>query len=140
VTASGAVILRLKQIAALTALVGQEIWPIKFRQSQPWPAVRVTQIGRDEPMTLRGPVNLLSSRIQVDVAATTKSGADAAMDAVHGNGQGQSASGLNGWIGSIGSPALSIRTVFSLDEGEDFDSEELNVYRKRRDYRVVWSA
>jgi hypothetical protein len=140
VTASGAVIIRLKQIAALTSLVGSEIWPIKFKQSQAWPAVRVTQIGRDEPMGLRGPVNLLSSRVQVDVAATTKVSADAVMDAVHGNGQGPSATGVNGWRGSLGSPALSIKGVFALDEGEDFDSQELNVYRKRRDYRVVWSA
>lgn len=130
---------RLAAISAVTALVSTRIYGLKVRQGSDRPYVRVQRISRSEPFHARGPIGIKEARVQVDCVANTKLVAEQLIDAVHGDGLGDTASGLSGWKGEIGSPAVVVRGIFPLDDAEDFTSEELEIFRMRRDYRVVWS-
>lgn len=130
---------RLLQITALTDLVVSRIYAVTFPQGVTKPAVRVQQISREEDFHARGPIGIKAARMQVDVVAATKASADAVIEAVHGDGLGDTASGLSGWMGDLGSPPFSVRGIFPLDESESYESDELKQWRVRRDYRLVWS-
>lgn len=128
---------RLLDQATLVALIGSKVYATTLPQTPSLPAVRITQIGRAELMHMRGPVPLYRARVQVDSVSWTKEEADAVDAAVEGDGLGTSATGLKGWRGSIGSPAVVIDAVLPIDVQEMYEAGELRQYWVMRDY-FVW--
>jgi Protein of unknown function (DUF3168) len=141
-----AVLARLLAIPAVTAIVGTRIWLVMLPQSPVTPCVRVQQISQiDEGQHQRGGGGSRGwARVQVDaVTAVDDPGNayDTARDlteAIHGDGRGDGATGLLGWRGT--SDGLRITGVFSLlDAVAEFDPEELQQLRMRRDYAVYFA-
>jgi hypothetical protein len=137
---------RLLILSPVTTLVVARIYPLAFKQGCDWPAVRLTQIGRTEFMHLRGSSRVNRARIQVDSVADVAGAADPyalahALDAaIHGDGQYESATGMCGWRGDIGSPAFEITGIIPDPAGErefmDEDGDQRRV-RVTRDY-LTW--
>jgi hypothetical protein len=138
VTAVTAIRARLLTVSAVTALVAARVYVELLPQESTLPAIVVRLVDQHEPMHLRGPVGVNQSRVQVDAIATTKAGADALDAAVHGDGLGTGASGLLGWIGSLGSPAFEVLAVAPLDRLDGYEAVEVKAFRVMRDYRVTW--
>jgi hypothetical protein len=141
-----AVRLRLLDLPAVTAIVGTRIYLVMLPQSVTTPCVRVQQISQiDEGQNLRGGGGSRGwARVQVDAivgmndAGNAYTTARTLTEAMHGDGRGDVATGLLGWKGDI--PPLTITGVFSmLDAVAEFDPEELQQLRLRRDYQV-WFA
>lgn len=140
------VVERLLDISAVTALVGTRVRLLKLRQRETMPAVRVQMISEMTEYHLRGGSVKGRARIQVDVYAAEASGGDAnaaalaVAAAIHGDGNGENASGLSGWIGNAGGspPTMRIAGVFFLDRAVGYDAEELREVRVRQDYMVHW--
>lgn len=144
-TAAEIVRARLLQIAAVTALVGQRVRLLRFRQSETWPAVRVQQISDVESMHLRGSSGLHTARVQIDYCAGEASGVDpyasarAVDEAAHGPGNGTGLCGFQGLV-PLGSPGIWVDAIRPAGYREDFDLDELRVVRIMRDYLVTWKA
>lgn len=147
-TVMEAVRTRLLAIAPLVALIGARAYALTFPESPTFPAVRLQQIGRTEFMGLSGSLGLYRARIQVDVVASTSDSADpyetatAVWAALHGDGHGAAATGLNGWRGDVGgSPAFRITGVLpDIGPIESFEAEELSQVRVTHDYLVWFNA
>lgn len=135
---------RLLQLTDLTALVSTRIYLDKLPQSPTYPCVRVTLISDPREQHLRGPNSVRTARIQVDSYASESSGVDpyarviAVADAVEGDGLGDGASGLSGWIGAIGSPALSILDADPGDRRRSYDPQELRLLTMSQDYMISY--
>ncbi|HEX8030275.1 MAG TPA: DUF3168 domain-containing protein [Vicinamibacterales bacterium] len=136
------VVERLLSIVAVTSLVSTRVYLDKLPQSPVYPCVRVTLIDELEDYHLRGG-GLKTVRIQVDGFAKELSGIDpyamaaAVSDAIHGDDAG---SGLSGWIGEFGSPALQVQACLRVDRRRYYDPEELRVLTMSQDYRVTYRA
>jgi hypothetical protein len=139
VTLTAAIRTRLLAQSALTALVGTRVYALVIPQQPTLPAIRLQQIGRDEPMHLRGPVTVFRARLQVDAIAYSKETADAVDAAIDGDGLGPDATGLKGWTGEIGSPPFAVKAILPADVREMYHPEELKQYRISRDYFVWFS-
>lgn len=137
-TVDSAIRARLLSLSSVTAIVGTRVYDGQLPQKTTFPAVCVTRVSTVEAQHLRGPDAWSESRVQVDAFASTKAAADALSDVMHGDGLGTSASGLRGWIGSIGSPAFEIRNIVPLDAQEAYFPNELRLWKVSRDYRVFW--
>ncbi len=137
---------RLLDITALTTLVGQRVFELVLPQNEKRTAVRFQVLGASRPDHLRGPVNQVAQRVQVDVYVPIGpidplGDARAIADAVRGDGLGTGATGFWGWVGTVGgSPeAIEIRRVELLDDGDAlYESDEIRRVRIRQDYRVHW--
>lgn len=141
-----AVIARLEAVTPLAALVSTRIYMLKLPQKPTLPAVRVQRISNRRDQHLRGPGYPAASRVQVDAFVTEVPGADpyaAVIDvaaAIRGDGLGDSASGLWGWMGDLGSPPFHIHNVELLaDDDPSYDGDELRLWRVRQDYMVHWT-
>jgi hypothetical protein len=141
-----AVRLRILAIPAVTAIVGTRVYVVLLPQSVITPCVRVQQISQiDEGQNLRGGGGSRGwARVQVDaITAVADAGnayetARTLTEAIHGDGLGDGASGLLGWRGV--SDGLTVTGIFSmLDAVAEFEPEELQQLRLRRDYQV-WFA
>lgn len=140
---------RLLSLVPVTTVFSTRIYMLSLRQNATLPAVRVQKIGGDRVMQhLRGGINLLESRIQVDLffseqaAANPYAEAMAAADAVHGDGLGTNATGLWGFIGDLGgSPAtLRVRNIQrALGPEPSFEGEERRLVRVQQDFMTLWS-
>lgn len=132
---------RLVALAAVTALVGSKVYALKFPQGCLFPAVRLTQVGGEDPMHLRGSVGLVLARVQVDCVDEEASGSDpfasahAVMDAVHGTFTAGAATGLCGFAGTVGSTVVSAIVPAGLAR-ERYDAAELRQVLVSRDYLV----
>lgn len=145
-TPEEAVIARLEAIGPLASLVSSRIYMVKLPQAPTLPAVRVQRISSMRDQHMRGPAFPAQARVQVDAYVTETPGADpyadvsAVANAIRGDGLGDSASGLWGWIGDLGSPALHIHAVELLaDTDPSVEAGELRAWRIRQDYMVHWS-
>ncbi len=135
---------RIETLSPVVALVGDRVYLDKAPQSTAFPVVVVQLIDDPGAYHLRGPQNPRRARIQVDVYATetaTNGGdayADAAAvaDAIHGDGLGPGASGIAGWFGSAGSPALDIQGCFCIDRTRGYEAEDMREVRIRQDFYV----
>jgi hypothetical protein len=142
-----AVLARLLGISDLTALVSTRIYMLKLPQHPTLPAVRVQKIASVRDQHLRGPGHLYRTRVQVDAYAAESSGSDpyqavsAVAAAIRGDGLGESASGLWGWIGDAGgSPSLRIYNAELVGDDDPFyEAAELRAVRIRQDYLIHWS-
>ena len=137
-----AVVERLLDVPAVTAIVGTRVWLVMLPQSPVMPCVRVQQISQiDEGLHDRGAGGVGWARVQVDAIAGMATGGNGYQtvrqltDAIHGDGRGPNATGLLGWVGAIG--PLTITGIFSILDGvAEFDPDELQQIRIRRDYQV----
>lgn len=147
-TAVDVTIERLEDISALTALVSTRIFASHLPQGVTYPALLVRFVGENVDQHLRGRIGLQKDRVQVDAYALEMSGSDpygvanAVADAVKGDGLGSDATGLFGWIGTVGGspPTARVRNVELLGRFEDYDPAEQRLVRVSRDYRVHWEA
>lgn len=135
---------RLETIGALTALVGTRIYQLILPQNPTLPAVRVQVIGEVSTYSHDGRARVLMARVQVDAYAAEASGVDpyaqasVVADAIQGDGQRTTASGLDGYQGDLGSPAFRIRGVQRVDRSVSYEAEELRLVRVRQDYQVAF--
>lgn len=147
-TAVDVAIERLEDVSAVTALVGDRIYASHLPQGVTYPALLVRFVGEGVDQHLRGRNGLQRDRVQVDAYALETSGSDpygqanAVAEAVRGNGLGTTATGLFGWIGTVGGspPTARVRNVELLGRFEDYDPAEQRLVRVSRDYRVHWEA
>lgn len=144
-TIEEAVRARLLEIAAVTALVGSRIWLVMNPQSPVHPSVRVQVITDRRAHHLRGPNGLREASVQVDGYVRTQAGADAYAQAVslataiEGDGLGEVASGLDGWIGAVGSSAVVIRDCLrTMRYGPRYDPDELQTLTVTQEFRVTY--
>lgn len=135
---------RIMTVAAVTAIVDSRVYMHKLPQSPVYPNVLVTLVTpEDTEYHLRGEVGLKKVRVQVDAYARGISGVDpyamasTLAQAIHGDGEG---SGLSGFSGDIGSPALRIFLITRLSRRPDYDPEELRVLRMSQDYQVIFRS
>ena len=135
-TVDQAIRARLLSLTPVTALVNQRIFSVILPQGVTLPAIRVQRISQIEPMHMRGPVGMYRARVQVDSVSTSKASCDAVDSAVHGDGLGTYASGLAGFKGDVGSPAMYIHAILPLDVRDLYDAEELRQFRVSRDFEV----
>lgn len=148
-TPEQAVLDRIRDIAAVAALVGTRVYQLRLPQGATLPAVRVQQIGDVGSMHQRGETNLYRTRVQVDAYAGEASGTDpyaaatTLADAIHGDWQDGSPAppqGLSGWQGDASGspPAIRVVTAIRVTRAVSYDSDELRQVRVRQDYQVTW--
>lgn len=135
-TPEEAVSFRLLDIAAVTALASTRVYVDKLPQKPTLPAVLVQLVHEPTDYHLRGGLRD-RARVQVDAyAADTQDGYNAVMalaDAIHGDDAG---SGLSGWRGEVGSPALTITGILRVERTRGYEPAELRLLRQRQDYWV----
>lgn len=142
-TVEQAIWTRVLALSPVTALVSTRVYLERLPQSPTYPAVRVQEVDDPSSYHLRGPQRLGKARVQVDAFAAEASGVDpyasgaALAAAIHGDGFGASATGLSGWIGSIGSPAFEVLGCFRVDRRRSYDPDELRLVTMSLDY-YVW--
>ena len=133
-----AVIARLRDAAPLTALVSTRVVNQHLGQNPTLPCVVAFEVDAFNGQHLRGPDGLGRARVQVESRAATKPVVDAVAAAVHGDGLGPNASGLFGWMGSVGSPSFDIVNVEDAGRRAGYDADELRQYWVQRDYIVKY--
>jgi len=133
-TPAVAVKTRLAMINALTTLVSTRIYVDALPQNPTLPAVRISRISEFEIGHLRGVGVAKRARVQVDAIALSLEIATQVSDAAHGDG---ARSGLSGWTGNLGSPAVRVMAMLPADTRSDYEGEELRQWRVSRDY-FVW--
>lgn len=137
---------RVGGLASVIALVGSRVHLDRLPQSPTYPAVCVQLIDDGSSYHLRGPIGTTQARVQVDAYVKEGSGLDAysrvssLAAAIHGDGRGPTATGLSGWIGSIGSPALDVLSCFRVSRTRRYDPDELHVLTQSQDYMVWFRA
>lgn len=142
-TAADVVLARLATLGSVTALVGTRLYQLILPQSPTYPAVRVQQISVVDEHHQRGVSQPTTYRVQVDAYRREASGVDALADcqalaaAIHGDGNGPSATGLHGWKGTIGSPPLTVQLIRRVAYAEGRDPEEIRTVRIRQEYFVT---
>lgn len=144
---------RLLAISALTALVAGRVYPLVIRQGEKDAAVRFQVIDENAPQHQRGPVGVTTTRVQTDAYVTAGPNAvssapltdvEAVAAAVHGDGLGEEASGLFGFVGDLGgSPAeyriLNVRRAMKRGPLYEYDNEVIRL-RVQQDYLIDWKA
>lgn len=142
-TVEEAVVARLLALSAVTALVSTRVYLDRLPQSPTYPCVRVQLIDEQQDPHMRGAMAMRVARVQVDTFAQERSGvnpyalAQTVASAVHGDDAG---SGLSGWTGEIGSPAITIHASARLDRRRSYDPDELRVVTVSQDYQVSYRA
>lgn len=138
-----AIRMRVVSLPAVTALIGARVWTDKLPEQATYPCARVQFVDDTVPYQLRGPIGTQSARVQVDAFAREVSGIDPydqaldVLEAIEGDGGGRNATGLAGFIGEIGSPALEILGCFPQSRRRDYDPEELRIVTMSRDF-IIW--
>lgn len=128
---------RLLALSPITAIVGSRISALVLPQDEDLPAIRLQQIGRDTPMTLRGSAGLVQAVVQVDCVAATLAAAEALIAAVRGTFSGGVATGLVGFKGVIGSTDVRAITPAG-DERHLFDAQELKQVKATQDFAITF--
>jgi uncharacterized protein DUF3168 len=144
-----AVLNRLLDIDAVTAIVGARVYQLRFPQRPTFPAIRVQLIDDVPAYHLRGENGLIPSRVQVDDVAEEGDGtnpyaqASALASAIAGSwlpGSPGPPTGLSGWRGDLGGSPPTIRVEFirRIDRSVLYDPGELRQVRIRQDFLVWW--
>lgn len=141
------ILARLLSISALSSLVQARIYGLVLPQNEKRAAVRYHVQGAPRDQHLRGPGPFVMTPVQVDsyVPLGTVDAlwtCRAIADAVRGDGLGDVASGLWGWIGSVGTgspPEIEIKNVELVNDGDaTYESDVILRVRVRQLYRVHW--
>lgn len=126
----------LKTLAPVTALVNTRIWMRNWPQKPTLPGVLVTQIGDGRTSHLRGSINLMQTRIQIDCLAENIKDARALDQAVMGSIVNGAPTGLLNAVATVGSPGITITVTEAIFYMEGYDAEELKQAKTTRHYRV----
>lgn len=133
---------RLLALSSVTDLVGTRIYQVMLPQHPTFPAVRVQLIDEEAFYTITKHNKVRRGRVQVDIFAQVTSGgdplvsADAIANAIDGDGNGASSTGLSGWRGDLGSPSYEVKGIFRLSRDKRYEADELRLVRVRMDYDV----
>lgn len=145
-TVEEAIYARITEIMAVQLLTGGRIYLGQLPQSPQYPAVLVQLISEPSDAHLRGPTTLHRSRVQVDAFVRAGgSGLDpytevgVLTEAMIGDGKGLQASGLDGWIGTIGSPPVDVASCHAIARMTRWDPDELQVLTMSTDF-TVWAS
>lgn len=138
---------RLLTVAAVTALVSQRIYCALLPQGNRSSAIRVSMVaGIPEELHLRGRSSVLVDRVQVDAFAAIDA-ADPLGDArtlaltAMGDFAAGAATGLIGWAGSIGSPAMKVDLIEPASRPQEvFTPDELRQWAVSQDVYVHYRA
>lgn len=136
---------RLQDISDVTAAVGARIYMLKLPQRPTLPAIRLQMISDEGDYHQRGRGGVNTTRVQIDVFAGESLGGDTyqiandVLDAIKGDGKGPNATGLEGWIGSIGTPPVYVKGAFRAGRSEVYEADELREVRARQDYLIKWA-
>lgn len=129
---------RLLDIGAVTVIVGARVYMDKLPQGGTYPAVIVQLVHEPSEYHLRGGLRD-RARVQVDAYVQEANGVDAyaqvmdLADAINGDDAG---SGLSGWRGEVGSPALTVTGIRRIIRVRHYEAEELRLLRQRQDFWV----
>lgn len=122
----------LREDAALSALVGERIYPSIFPQGVGYPAVRFMRVTGRSGYHLKGRSGLDSGRWQFDVDAMTDDEAIAVKSAVEKR--------LSGFSGKAGTPPVAIRGCFKEMDRDGYDgglaASLPRVFRKTLDFEI----
>lgn len=132
IDAAAAIRDRLLSISAVTTLVGARVTTGIRHQSGLLPAVIVNRAGDVKEGHLRGGNSLVQTRIHVDLRSAQRAEIIALDAAVQGDGAGATATGLNFWAGTVGSPSVALRLVKPIGSMNDTYLPD-----EKREYRVV---
>lgn len=141
----------LGRILDLNTSAGTRVFMLKLPQKlATWPAARVQLISDPKEYHLRGGGSLGRAFVQVDSYAPESSGGDPyatvaqLADEINGDDAG---SGLSGWIGSLGSPSLTITGLFQINRRSYYEpgggavatgGAELRLVRTEMAFRVFY--
>lgn len=130
---------RLLMLPDVFEKVGTRIYTLMFPQSLTAPALRLQEIDRVSAMHLRGVVEIVRARVQVDCVEAQHHGdpytrAHALALAVRGSVESGAASGLAGFRGDLSGIAVS--GILADDQRERYDAEARMV-RIEQDF-IVW--
>lgn len=140
-TAAMVVRARLVAVEAVTDLVGARIFTLMPPQAPDRPVVIIETVSDVETRHLRGRDGLTRNRVQVKVLGRTKSEAESVEAAVHGDGNGTDATGLDGWKGTVGGSPIAayVDLVESAGRRIAYGTEELQDDRTViREYFLHW--
>jgi Protein of unknown function (DUF3168) len=131
---------RIASLSAVVATVGGRVYLLLAPQSPTYPYVLVQGVSDVSSLHARGPVALKSARVQVDTVAHVNAGdpyATAArlLEAIKGDGKGPQASGLDGWIGVIGTIDVHECAAAGRTPGR-YDPGEIQAVRISQDFDV----
>ncbi len=130
---------RLLTLPAIFERVGTRIYTLNFPQSLTAPALRLQEIDRVSAMHLRGVVEIVRARVQVDVVEANHHGdpyarAHELAHAVRGSVASGAASGLAGFRGDLS--GIPISGILADDQRERYDAET-QLVRVEQDF-IVW--
>jgi Concanavalin A-like lectin/glucanases superfamily/Protein of unknown function (DUF3168) len=130
---------RLLMLPAVAEKVGTRIYTLTFPQSLTAPALRLQEIDRVSEMHLRGVVEIVRARVQVDAVEANHHSdpyarAHALAQAVRGSVESGAASGLAGFRGELS--GIPISGILADDQRERYDAETQMV-RIEQDF-IVW--
>lgn len=133
---------RIAGLPAVIAIAGTRVYLDKLPQSPTYPAVRVFLVTDLGWQHLRGSNGFKRARVQADAYSREGSGVDpyaqvaSLAAAIDGDGKGSQATGVVGWIGSLGSPAFEVQNIEPIDRTRRYDPVELRVLTMSLEYRV----
>ena len=113
--------------AAVAALVGTNVFPIRMPQGTKVASLVYTRISGDTDYKMEGPTGYARSRMQVDAWAPT---ADAATTLAN-----KAKDCLSGFTGAVGNPSVFIQGAFCADEREQYD-DIVQLYGVSRDWFI----
>lgn len=144
-TPEGAIWTRIASLSAVTAIVGARVYLDKTPQDPTYPLVLVYAAGDHRGQQLRGPDGGGEARVSVEARAHEDSGVDtytvmALFDAIEGDGAGPQATGVFGWVGSVGSdPTIAIQNCAHRGTRDRFyDPAAQRVLRMTQDYWILY--
>jgi hypothetical protein len=138
---------RLLAIAAVTALVSTRVYCALLPQGSRSSAIRVSMVaGIPETLHLRGRSSVLIDRVQLDCYAASDAAdplgdARALALAAMGDMAGGVATGLLGWCGSLGSPAVHVDLIEPASRPDEvYMPDELRQWVVTQDLYVHYRA
>lgn len=137
-TPEEAVAARILTLSDVTTIVGDRVYLDKAPQGERRPTVVVQLVHADSDHHLRGSAPM-PARVQVDARVAEADGVDAMAsvlalaEAIDGDGAG---SGLDGWIGTIGSPPFAVTGILRIERRREYEPAEYRLLRMRQDYWV----
>jgi len=115
--------------AGITALVGTRIYPQLLPQAPMFPAISYQVVSGFRETAMDGPAGVNRARLQFDCWASTYLQAEAVANAVR--------VAIDGFKGSIGSPARVLQSVFFAGERDLYEPDP-PAFRRSADYLITY--
>lgn len=132
-TVEMAVLTRLGQVAAVTAVVSTRIYYLKLPQTPRLPAIRVQLISDPKGHHLRGPDGTTGARVQVDLFVSESVADPYGSLSALGAAVSDALDGATFVVSDV-----RVTGAFQIDRAIEYEPPELRLLRERQDY-TVWS-